>query len=81
MKIGRNDPCHCGSGQKYKKSCVTKDEAAQAAERGALAAAQAIGKVTVDMGGTACKVPLATESIQKVIGLGRQGKKRKTAMC
>lgn len=20
-KIGRNDPCHCGSGQKYKKCC------------------------------------------------------------
>lgn len=47
----------------------------------ALAAAESIGKVTVNMGGTACKVPLATESIQKVIGLGRQGKKRKTAMC
>jgi len=41
MKIGRNDPCHCGSGQKYKKCCVTKDEAAQAAERAALAAARA----------------------------------------
>jgi 3-methyladenine DNA glycosylase AlkD len=47
----------------------------------ALAAAETIGKVTVNMGGTACKVPLATESIQKVIGMGRQGKKRKTAMC
>jgi uncharacterized protein YecA (UPF0149 family) len=20
-KLGRNDPCHCGSGQKYKKCC------------------------------------------------------------
>jgi uncharacterized protein YecA (UPF0149 family) len=20
-KIGRNDPCHCGSGKKYKKCC------------------------------------------------------------
>ena len=21
QKIGRNDPCHCGSGKKYKKCC------------------------------------------------------------
>jgi hypothetical protein len=25
-KIGRNDPCLCGSGQKYKKCCLAKDE-------------------------------------------------------
>ncbi len=25
-KIGRNDPCHCGSGKKYKKCCMAKDE-------------------------------------------------------
>jgi tetratricopeptide (TPR) repeat protein len=27
-KPGRNDPCHCGSGNKYKKCCLAKDEAA-----------------------------------------------------
>ena len=26
-KVGRNDPCHCGSGKKYKKCCMTKDQA------------------------------------------------------
>ncbi len=26
MKIGRNDPCTCGSGKKYKKCCKDKDE-------------------------------------------------------
>jgi uncharacterized protein YecA (UPF0149 family) len=26
-KIGRNDPCLCGSGKKYKKCCLDKDEA------------------------------------------------------
>jgi tetratricopeptide (TPR) repeat protein len=26
-KLGRNDPCHCGSGKKYKKCCLEKDEA------------------------------------------------------
>ena len=28
-KPGRNDPCHCGSGNKYKKCCLGKDEAAE----------------------------------------------------
>lgn len=27
MKIGRNDPCHCGSGKKYKHCCYEKDHA------------------------------------------------------
>jgi hypothetical protein len=27
LKLGRNDPCHCGSGNKYKKCCAAKDEA------------------------------------------------------
>lgn len=40
-----------------------------------------IGKVTVEMGGTACKVPLANDYIQKVIDKDRLGKKRKQARC
>jgi len=28
---GRNDPCHCGSGKKYKKCCEDKDAAANSA--------------------------------------------------
>jgi tetratricopeptide (TPR) repeat protein len=28
-KPGRNDPCQCGSGTKYKKCCLAKDEAAE----------------------------------------------------
>jgi tetratricopeptide (TPR) repeat protein len=27
QKIGRNDPCPCGSGKKYKKCCLQKDAA------------------------------------------------------
>jgi tetratricopeptide (TPR) repeat protein len=37
-KIGRNDPCPCGSGQKYKRCCLHHHEAA-AADRAAAAAA------------------------------------------
>src|SRR3974377_713073 len=28
-KVGRNDPCHCGSGKKYKKCCQPKEQAAE----------------------------------------------------
>ena len=45
MKTGRNDPCHCGSGQKYKKCCEAKDEAARVAQ---LAAEQAALVDTLD---------------------------------
>lgn len=43
--------------------------------------AAAIGKVDVTLGGVGCKVPLATDYIQKVIDKERVGKKRKTARC
>ena len=29
-KVGRNDPCPCGSGKKYKKCCLAEDEARSA---------------------------------------------------
>jgi preprotein translocase subunit SecA len=25
-KVGRNDPCPCGSGKKYKKCCLPREE-------------------------------------------------------
>jgi len=37
---GRNEPCHCGSGRKYKQCCLDKDEAG-AREARARAAADA----------------------------------------
>ena len=41
MKLGRNDPCHCGSGQKYKKCHAPADDAQKSAELAAQAAARA----------------------------------------
>jgi hypothetical protein len=40
--IGRNDPCHCGSGKKYKKCHLEKDEVTdrKAREKAALNAAK-----------------------------------------
>jgi SEC-C motif len=41
-EIGRNDPCHCGSGKKYKQCHLAADEAkAREARRKAEAAAPA----------------------------------------
>jgi tetratricopeptide (TPR) repeat protein len=39
-KIGRNDLCPCGSGKKYKRCCMARDEAVEH-EKFAVAAAQA----------------------------------------
>ncbi len=38
---GRNDPCHCGSGKKYKRCCLSKDE-----EKGRKARAKAAAKAS-----------------------------------
>ena len=47
----------------------------------AQATAEKLGKVHVDMGGTACKVPLASQYIEKMVKSGRAGKKRKAIRC
>ncbi len=43
--------------------------------------AKTIGKVEVDMGDTSCKVPVATEYIDKIRAMGRIGRKRASARC
>jgi hypothetical protein len=40
-QLGRNEPCHCGSGKKYKHCCLEKDEAAARQARAKAAAAAA----------------------------------------
>lgn len=47
----------------------------------AKAAAQRIGTVNVDMGDTACKVPPALGTIEKIEAMGRVGRKRTTCKC
>jgi len=47
----------------------------------AKAAARQIGAISVDMGETACKVPLAVESIEKFEAAGKLGRKKKTIRC
>jgi hypothetical protein len=40
-KPGRDDPCPCGSGNKYKKCCLAKEEAAEREELAKLEARRA----------------------------------------
>jgi hypothetical protein len=59
---GRNDPCHCGSGSKYKKCCLEKDEAARvaaAATQAAAAAAAPAAAPPVDERGARAKRQVA----------------------
>ncbi|MGG4553274.1 DNA alkylation repair protein [Paenibacillus humicus] len=47
----------------------------------AIAVAESIGKVHVNVGQTACKVPLAADYIRKVAQRGKLGIKKKTCIC
>lgn len=47
----------------------------------ALNVAEKIGKVHVNVGNTACKVPLATQYINKIVQNDKIGIKKKTAIC
>lgn len=49
MKTGRNDPCHCGSGEKYKRCHLPQDEAARSERLAAdLAARTAASQAEAD---------------------------------
>ena len=61
---GRNEPCHCGSGRKYKQCCLPKDEA-EAAKVRAAAAAEAGEAGTAPAGeASAAPVPLKHKTHQ-----------------
>jgi len=47
----------------------------------AMRVGERIGSVRVDMGQTACKVPLATEYMNKIAERGNLGMKKKTCIC
>jgi 3-methyladenine DNA glycosylase AlkD len=47
----------------------------------AKAAAKQLGNVSVDVGDTDCKIPLAAASIEKMESKGRLGQKKKTIRC
>lgn len=66
MKPGRNDPCHCGSGKKYKKCHLDSDESGAAMSRSRLAEKP-------------CGPPVASLDYESARGLLRQIAKRGSA--
>jgi hypothetical protein len=71
---GRNEPCRCGSGRKYKHCCLEKDDAKAAAARARAASADAVQTPPVDEASTANAAPRApkpkTDQPWKVGGSG-----------
>jgi tetratricopeptide (TPR) repeat protein len=64
-KTGRNDPCPCGSGQKYKRCCLPREAAA--AHAAALAATATSSMVEADDDG----LDNASNSVIDLIDAGR----------
>ena len=51
-KIGRNDPCPCGSGKKYKKCCMLKDDAGKQTPAQDRHAMESIPSLSIPMAAT-----------------------------
>ena len=69
-KIKRNDPCPCGSGQKYKRCCLPRDEAAAAAERALVRETAGVAPVTV-IGADDDGLDAASNGVIDLIDAGR----------
>lgn len=63
MRVGRNDPCHCGSGKKYKKCCLSKDEAARPAYEPAVELPSVVQDKSSPSGGTTLPAPKAAQAL------------------
>ena len=62
-QLGRNEPCHCGSGRKYKKCCLEKDAGRLRSEREA--GPMATGGAISDRGASGAKAgPPRTNDVQ-----------------
>ena len=72
-KLGRNEPCPCGSGQKYKRCCLPKHDAA-AAERAAAAAQAAARLVPSEPGELLWDDDGLDEASNRVVDLVHAGK-------
>ena len=71
MKTGRNHPCPCGSGKKYKQCCLEKDEASARAST-----MVAIGTVPADI---AEELDAASNGVVDLIDAGKLDEAEKAA--
>jgi hypothetical protein len=74
-QLGRNEPCHCGSGRKYKKCCLEKDAGRLRSEReaGPIATGSAAGKPgsAASPGAPRARDAMAPRARQGNLGRGR----------
>lgn len=66
-KIGRNDVCPCGSGKKYKRCCLAKDEEAERAARAAVAALGSLDAAAAEM---ADELTIASNAVVDLVDAG-----------
>ena len=77
---GRNEPCHCGSGKKYKHCCLDKDEASAAAARAKAAAASAPAAAASDTAHAAPRPPKHQTQQQPWKGTSSRGMAQRTRL-
>jgi tetratricopeptide (TPR) repeat protein len=71
-QTGRNDPCPCGSGKKYKRCCLDKDQAAASAKAEAeRAAASARARAVFDALADDDDLDGASNAVEDLIRFGK----------
>jgi hypothetical protein len=73
MKLGRNDPCHCGSGKKYKKCHEASDDAKEAVELSAIQAKADADKAAADAEAAAADPEAAASATKKAVARAAHG--------
>ena len=72
IKTGRNDPCPCGSGKKYKRCCLEQDRQGQQVVRAAAAAALAARHAADDeLGEWADALDTASNAVVDLVHAGQ----------
>ncbi len=67
MKTGRNDPCHCGSGKKYKKCHLAKDPNQSRAEKTLTTLPEWVGFYTTTLSSAAEPIAADLESLPAAV--------------
>lgn len=73
MKLGRNDPCHCGSGRKYKTCHQISDEGRERAERSLKTLGEWVDFHRGDLAGRLNDAPLQGEGVAEALAIAAPG--------
>jgi SEC-C motif len=69
-KLGRNDPCRCGSGKKYKRCCLEREQAERLLERERLETEAKLGAGDTSEGEGEPKDLGECDAVRKLIAAG-----------